>query len=285
MSILSDERLKFHQGLRDTGLLSISPTGIPSMSDKDNKVSMAVGLRLLEELAPYETRPRLKGQPAGSSFESEVRKFLTAVFPHLTSLRCGSFHIERGRRIYHYDQYKHLKELEKLAERSSDEARELRLALGSHYLVKPDVVILRKPESDADLVVGGVPLVDANVGKRSSIRASTGALPTLHASISCKWTMRSDRAQNSRSEALNLIRNRKGRLPHIVVVTGEADPAIIASLAQGTADLDCVYHVALDELLAAVDASGFDRARDALRDMVGGHRLRDVADLPLDLTV
>ena len=33
--------------------------------------------------------------------------------------------------------------------------------------------------------------------------------------------MRSDRAQYSRTEALNLIRNRKGRLPHIVVVTGE----------------------------------------------------------------
>ncbi len=35
----------------------------------------------------------------------------------------------------------------------------------------------------------------------------------------------SDRAQNTRSEALNLIRNRKGRLPHIVVVTEEPSPS------------------------------------------------------------
>ena len=53
--------------------------------------------------------------------------------------------------------------------------------------------------------------------------------------------MRSDRAQNSRTEALNLIRNRKGNLPHIVVVTGEPMPARIASLALGTGDIDCVY--------------------------------------------
>ena len=47
-----------------------------------------------------------------------------------------------------------------------------------------------------------------------------GGKPILHASVSAKYTMRSDRAQNSRTEALNLIRNRKGHLPHIVVVTG-----------------------------------------------------------------
>lgn len=35
-------------------------------------------------------------------------------------------------------------------------------------------------------------------------------VPYDHASISAKFTMRSDRAQNSRTEALNLIRNRKG---------------------------------------------------------------------------
>lgn len=47
----------------------------------------------------------------------------------------------------------------------------------------------------------------------------------------------------------NLIRNRKGNLPHIVVVTGEPMPARIASLALGTGDIDCVYHFALYELV------------------------------------
>ena len=46
-------------------------------------------------------------------------------------------------------------------------------------------------------------------------------------------------------------RNRKGNLPHIVVVTGEPMPARIASLALGTGDIDCVYHFALYELVDA----------------------------------
>ncbi|MBO9364254.1 MAG: restriction endonuclease, partial [Roseiflexus sp.] len=63
----------------------------------------------------------------------------------------------------------------------------------------------------------------------------------LHASISRKWTIRSDRSQNIRTEAMNLIRNRKGHTPHIVAVTAEPLPTRIASLALGTGDLDCVY--------------------------------------------
>ena len=98
--------------------------------------------------------------------------------------------------------------------------------------------------------------------------------------------MRSDRAQNSRTEALGLIRNRKGHLPHIVVVTGEPLPARIASLALGTGDIDCVYHIALYELLDAVgkcSSRSRDEAMVLLNNMIDGKRLKDISDLPLDL--
>jgi hypothetical protein len=65
----------------------------------------------------------------------------------------------------------------------------------------------------------------------------------LHAVISCKWTIRSDRSQNTRTEALNLIRNHKGNLPHIMAITAEPLPTRIASIALGTGDLDSVYHL------------------------------------------
>lgn len=107
----------------------------------------------------------------------------------------------------------------------------------------------------------------------------------LHAVISCKWTMRSDRAQNARSEALNLIRNRKGRAPHIAVVTAEPLPSRISSLALGTGDIDCVYHFALNELVAAVSDLGSDDSRELLQIMIEGQRLKDISDLPLDLTI
>lgn len=105
----------------------------------------------------------------------------------------------------------------------------------------------------------------------------------LHASISCKWTVRSDRSQNTRTEALNLIRNRKGHLPHIVAVIGEPLPTRIAALALGTGDLDCVYHFALDELRETINEIDNQDQLDMLLMMVEGKRLRDISDLPFDL--
>jgi NgoMIV restriction enzyme len=97
--------------------------------------------------------------------------------------------------------------------------------------------------------------------------------------------MRSDRAQNARSEALNLIRNRKGRTPHIVAVAAEPTPSRLSSIALGTGDLDCVYHFALYELQNAIKALGQSEAEDLLAIMVEGRRLKDISDLPLDLAL
>ena len=107
----------------------------------------------------------------------------------------------------------------------------------------------------------------------------------LHASISCKWTIRSDRSQNTRTEALNLIRNRKGHTPHIVAVTAEPMPTRIASLALGTGDIDCVYHFALPELTETIQELGNESQREMLETLVEGRRLRDIADLPFDLAI
>ena len=152
------------------------------------------------------------------------------------------------------------------------------------YLIKPDVMVFRSPETDEVINAEGV-IVDDGIANLTSIRSVNNKQPLLHASVSCKWTLRSDRAQNARSEALNLVRNRKGRLPHIVVVTGEPMPGRLASLAFGTGDIDCVYHIALPELIESVDNSNYDDSKDILKTMIEGKRLRDIADLPLDLAV
>ena len=105
-----------------------------------------------------------------------------------------------------------------------------------------------------------------------------------HASVSCKLTIRSDRVQNTRSEALNLVRNRKGRLPHIAAITAEPVPSRIAAIALGTGDIDCVYHFALNELVQVLR----EQERETLElveTMIDGKRLRDISDLPLDLVV
>lgn len=119
----------------------------------------------------------------------------------------------------------------------------------------------------------------------TGLRKQNNDKPLLHASISCKWTIRSDRAQNARSEGLNLVRNRKGHLPHIAVITAEPTPSRIASIALGTGEIDCVYHFALHELRHTLETSGYDDVLDLFDIMVNGKRLKDISDLPLDLAV
>jgi hypothetical protein len=70
-----------------------------------------------------------------------------------------------------------------------------------------------------------------------------------------------------------------------VVVTGEPLPSRLASLALGTGDIDCVYHFALPELIASVEALAAEDSANLVKIMVDGKRLKDICDLPLDLAV
>ena len=204
-------------------------------------------------------------------------QFLCDTFLHLEHLRPGKWHIEKlGNRnnikTSSFIQYEHLDYLNNIARRDS----QLAATLGNDYMVAPDIVIFREPEPD-DIINSARTLAD--------IRKCNNQLPILHASISAKWTMRSDRAQNSRTEALGLIRNRKGKLPHIAVVTGEPLPSRLASLALGTGDIDCLYHFALYELIEAVQTCHAEDAMDMLDILITGKRLKDISDLPLDLAI
>ena len=162
-----------------------------------------------------------------------------------------------------------------------------RAAFTIDYLVVPDIIIGREPVSDSVINANERYIADNDEGgSLSPLRASnTGSATMLHASISCKWTIRSDRAQNTRTEALNLIRNRKGNTPHIVVVTGEPMPTRLASLALGSGDIDCVYHMAMYELREAVGSLEDESQLDMFETLVAGRRLRDISDLPLDLAI
>lgn len=84
---------------------------------------------------------------------------------------------------------------------------------------------------------------------------------------------------------MNLIRNRKGKLPHIIAVTAEPKATRIASLALGTGDIDCVYHFALDELKETIIKINDESQLEMLNTLIDGRRLRDISDLPFDLAV
>lgn len=254
--------------------------GVPSIADVSNRASRDIAIGIVARIGPIQAlAEKPAGQTAGSMFETACQEFVASAFLRLAHLRPGTFVVEKGQSIAQYDQYAHLDDLRQLAL----ENRELRTLLGTDYLIKPDVVVIRLPISDRAINAQG-PVVDETVANHSALRGFNGVRASLHASISCKLTIRSDRVQNTRSEALNLVRNRKGRLPHIVAVTAEPLPSRLAAIALGTGDIDCVYHFALPELVQTLG----DQDRESLElveTMIDGQRLRDIADLPLDLVI
>ena len=285
--IIAEARKKYHEALVSEGVLSLNKDGVASNADSSNRPSIAIAKAVAEKLGANES-VKLKGQTAGTKFEQITMQFIANTFPKLQHLRPGSWEIrslgnQSSTKTSDFAQYEHLAYLTELVERN----KQLATVLGTDYLVAPDVIVYRNLCEDAE-INSVETFVDGKIAKLADLRKCNGGKPILHASVSAKWTMRSDRAQNSRTEALNLIRNRKGHLPHIVVVTGEPLPSRLASLALGTGDLDCVYHFALYELLESVreyGANGREDILETLENLIAGKRLKDISDLPLDLSV
>lgn len=286
-ALILEARKKYHQSLIENKVLSITETGVASNADSNNTPSQEIAKLVAEKLGAR-ICSKLKGQTAGTLFEQITMQFVMDTFPKLQHLRPGDWTVmnlgnQNAIKTWDFSQYEHLAYLSKLM----NENRQLSTMLGNDYMVAPDVVVYRALCTDEEINNEHL-YIDDNICTMASLRKSNGGKPILHASISAKWTMRSDRAQNSRTEALNLIRNRKGHLPHIMVVTGEPLPSRLASLALGTGDLDCVYHFALYELMDAVKEYGKQGREDiieTLGNLVEGKRLKDISDLPLDLSV
>jgi hypothetical protein len=220
-------------------------SGFPNISDSKNPTSVAIATRMFEELGVPQRV--VTGDEPGGFLEGVVEAFLKRTLPRLDSSR--PWLVGRKRLVAAYEQYEHLGRLDELIKKNPV----LRAEIGRDYVIKPDVCVGLE---------------------------GTGAALFLHAAVSCKWTLRSDRAQNVRHEAVMLVRHRRGRLPHIVTVTSEPLASRIAALARGTGDVDAVYHVALDALQVATDACGTPEQSAILTELVTQRRLFDLAELP-----
>lgn len=303
VGILTTARMEFHRQLIESDLLALVDTEVKkpnrrilvaTNADVSQAASRDAARHVAEQLGAQVSARKLSPQTAGGVFETAVQRFITATLPQMQSVRPGRWVVEnvgskrKADHLAKYHPYRHLNELANAVR----ENKELQAFLGNSYIVSPDIVVLRAAEADSR-INRDLEVVDAQSANLSPFRelndrrrrGAADAPAFVHAVISCKWTMRSDRAQNSRSEALNLIRNRKGRAPHICAVTAEPSFARVSSLALGTGDIDAVYHAFLPELLNAVDELGSDEAKELSEMLVAGDRLRDIADLPLDLSV
>ena len=247
-----------------TSLLPPGQTSTVNVADVSNYVSARIGWEWARRLpGPFHAK-KILGQTAGERFTTEVRRYIESAIGVAQILRktdwkytlevtTGSTRTQpKNPRIKasKFAQYRHLDAIKEVFERRPD----LEAVFGSDYIVEPDIVVFSEPMSiDA---LGGRP--ESPISTFSPLLSDAqygGGAPILHASVSCKLTIRSDRAQNARLEALNLIRTRKGRTPNIAFVTAEPLPSRISSLALGTGDVDCIYHAGLYELVDAVDAA------------------------------
>jgi len=288
MATLGELRSGYHAKLGQQVIRFPTRAGItyPNFADCGSRSSVFIANGIAEALGvPRQTSRPIPAQRAGALFENLTCEFIEHAFTAISHMRPGKWRFLTSQtQIVRFAQYRHLKALDDLVR----DDRDLSTALGNDYLVTPDIVVSRSMVSHEDVNQQAVVLDCPDLANLTSFLESnrSPALPFLHASISCKWTIRSDRSQNTRTEALNLIRNRKGRLPHIVAVTAEPLPMRIASLALGTGDLDCVYHIALDELKTVCGAlPGCEDQAEMLFTMINGDRLRDISDLPFDLAV
>ena len=285
---ISKLRTNFHDKLCEQiiRINTLDKVTYPNFSDSSSKASVNIGMNLLSLLNRTIVTGHQKEQTVGKTFEDLVRDFLEDSFSLLSHIRPGFWiYTTRNTEISKYEQYEHLARLETKIKNDKD----LSSVLGQDYIVKPDIIIARQPLIDDEINLHQE-IVNQNeeICNYSPLRLINLENPNtllLHASISCKWSIRSDRSQNTRTEALNLIRNRKGKLPHICAVTAEPLPTRIATLALGTGDLDCVYHFALTELRQAVKSIDNEDQLEMLETMVNGKRLRDISDLPLDIAI
>lgn len=215
---------------------------VPNCADVASEQSKTIAGGMLDNLGVTRNAVSSVPRDPGRPLETMVANELSVRLPELDPTR--PWHCDhRGRPITDFIQYNHLRDVDNLVQKSA----ELRITLGRDYLITPDVCVTLKSQS--------------------------GELPFLHAAVSCKWTIRSDRVQNIRHENNQMIRHRRARLPHLVTVTAEPLPSRLASIARGTGEVDAVYHIAFNELEESVQRYGTEAQRDAWSECVGQRRL------------
>lgn len=229
-------------------LLGWRDSKVPNIADAESDASVAIGAEILSLLGIGPGRER--GTPGVDVLKKGFAGWLTEQLGPQSPER--SLVVETGQPVSKYAQYAHLAELSEIGRSNPVVSAEL----GFDFELRPDVVVELTHVS----------------GRRID--------PVLlHAAAYCRWTIRSDRVQSLRREGLMFSRHRRGRQPHICVVTAEPLPSRLAAIARGTGEIDQVFHLMFDELLVATNRVATPAQRDVIAELVEQRRLRGVRDI------
>ena len=285
---IGDLRQEYHKRILET--VAVTSTDKKealhdaSFADGTSRASSKIAWGIFNRLQAASSSELLSRQITGTRFQNITASFVKESFQLLRHIRPGDWFFSTDFNISHFDQGEHGGYLVPFQGSPSDPL--LAYALDDDRIIGPDIIVGRHLLTEEEInrhekVVAN----DELIANLTPFRAVRNSGLHLYASISCKWKISSNQAQYSYIVASGLIRNRKGRLPHIAVVTAEPLPTRLAAIALGTGDVDCVYHFALHEMRAAIDEIENEDQMDMLNIMIQGKRLRDISDLPFDLAM
>ncbi|WP_213281124.1 NgoMIV family type II restriction endonuclease [Cellulomonas hominis] len=278
-------------------LCKVRANGKPNTSDASDKLSVAVGEELFRVLGVNAARSDEKDEPTGAQFAHQVAADLMSRFPPAA----GTVVLPE-RKLFEFDQYRHVGALRGFEPGRSKEFIKAWKRLTSHARKGASGAALARVET----LIGDVEsVIDSEAEHLSSLLAQAGdesllgldltvsraveppARPQLAIGLSLKWSLRTDRAQDCRSQGAKMSALRRGRMPHFGVLTMEPRPYMLNLLGGGSGDVDCVYHLDLPALTAAVDTVYVGPRRTASRDLfhrlVEQRRVRDYDELVAEI--
>lgn len=200
-----------------------------------------------------------------------------------------------------FEQYAHIRAVKELIKELEDDhtksLRDLATYVEELSLSAVEIAALKRliedaenEQSEADQkrrrlmeILGEESLLNLDVTVHRPPSHSTSIIDHLVAGFSLKWSLRTDRAQDCRTQGAKMAALRRGRMPHFAAVTMEPRPYFLAILGRGSGDVDCVYHLHLDALSEAIEQTcSIPRRKETLdtfRVLREQGRIRDYDDL------
>lgn len=262
--------------------------GNPSTSDNSDKGSIEWGHALFQALGVAANTMEVAS--VGAVMESRAAQ-------HLASLR-PDLRIGMSRSAWEFEQYDHLNVFREFQRSYHEPSEQLAEAIQTLQRLPPSKAI-----SDAIQYISSSA---AEAGKNHrfvtqlvetmpeesmlslDITISSEYDKRLLVGLSSKWSLRTDRAQDCVAQGAKLVSMRRGHMPHYAVLTMEPRPAMLKLIAYGSGSVDCVYHLALPELLTASRVIEAKRGkiwpqRILLERLVAQRRVRPYHDLVTEI--
>lgn len=269
---------------------------VPNTSDASDAFSVEVGAAMFDAMG-VERSTRAE-EPTGTPFSQKVDADLTAQLKAVGS----TLDVQTEKRLALFEQFRHVDALRGFTAEPSRPVqqgwRKVVRFLRSKVTAPPRDVTRRDALIDAfeqaladetalrrqiveDLGEESLLGLDVTVSRTPP---EAWLLPHLEAGLSLKWSLRTDRAQDCRSQGAKMAALRRGRMPHFAAVTIEPRPYFLNILGGGSGEIDCVYHLDLPALELAIEATCKGKPRraktaDTFRRLVEQRRLRDYGEL------